>query len=138
MKLITNTLIMSLALILGAVVGAGVVWVRSYDTNFNLPDQQVLLEGILDHSAIVIAEENYTCEGKPLKTVGAVVASLLESNKRHSRNVLSYGCYNSVCTMSVTDCNPWQSNECSSRFLKFDLNANGNIDAKSFSCFDMP
>ncbi|MGH1441426.1 MAG: hypothetical protein ACRBBR_15025 [Cellvibrionaceae bacterium] len=133
-----NKLIVLLALILGAVIGAGVVWVKSYNTSLELPDQQILLEGILDHSAIVIAEEHYACEGKPLKTVGAVVASLIESNKRHTRNVLSYGCYNSVCTMSVTDCKPWQSSECGSRFLRFDLNVNGNIDEKSFSCFDMP
>lgn len=133
-----NKLIVLLALILGAVIGAGVVWVKSHNTSLELPDQQILLEGILDHSAIVIAEEYYACEGKPLKTVGAVVASLIESNKRHTRNVLSYGCYNSVCTMSVTDCKPWQSSECSSRFLRFDLNVNGNIDEKSFSCFDMP
>ena len=40
--------------------------------------------------------------------------------------------------MSISDCKPWQGSECSSRFLKFDLNKMGKIDVGSFTCFDMP
>jgi hypothetical protein len=97
-----------------------------------------MLEQVLAHANIQLSEENYSCEGKPLRTVGAVIASIIEFNSRHSKNMVSYGCYNGTCTVSHTDCKPWQGSECSSRFLKFELNEAGDIKADSFSCFDMP
>ena len=119
-------------------MGGCLVWVNSYSGDRIVPNQQELLEEMLSYSEIVISEEHYSCEGKPVKTVGAVVASLLESNNSHTRNILSYGCYGLVCTMSVSNCKPWQESECGSRYLKFNLNNVGNIEASSFTCFDMP
>lgn len=119
-------------------MGGCLVWVNSYSGDRIIPNQQELLEEMLSYSEIVISEEHYSCEGKPVKTVGAVVASLLESNNSHTRNVLSYGCYGLVCTMSVSNCKPWQESECGSRYLKFNLNSAGDIEASSFTCFDMP
>ncbi len=88
--------------------------------------------------SVKIAEDNYSCYGEQSKTVAGVIASLLEINNRNERNFLSYGCYNLVCSMSISDCKPWQGSECSSRFLKFDLNEMGEVDVGSFTCFDMP
>jgi len=126
------------AVILGSLIGGGIVWVDSYSENDILTDQQKFLESILANSEIVISKENYSCEGNSVKKVGAVIASLLESNRSSKRNSLSYGCYQSVCTMSVSNCKPWQTNECGSRYLKFNIDEEGNINASTFSCFDIP
>lgn len=126
------------AISLGCLIGGGIIWVNSYSENVLITDQHELLEAIFSNSETIITDANYSCEGKPVRTVGAVVASLLELNTTRKRNVLSYGCYESVCTMSVSNCKPWQESECGSRFLKFNINKKGNIDATTFSCFDMP
>lgn len=133
-----NNIIFLFAAIIGGLIGGGTVWVNSYSENESLANQHELLVAILAHSETIISKENYSCEGKPAETVGAVVASLLEFNMTHKRNALSYGCYESVCTMSVSNCKPWQESECGSRFLKFNINTEGNIDASTFSCIDTP
>jgi hypothetical protein len=122
----------------GGLIGGGIVWINSHGDYEALTDQSEFIESILSNSEIIISKENNSCEGKPVKTVGAVVASLLESNRAHKRNTLTYGCYESVCTMSVSNCKPWQESECGSRFLKFNVNKQGVIDVSTFSCFDMP
>ena len=130
--------IISLPLLLGALAGGGAVWVNTYTTGKNVSVQHQFLENVLNHSAVKITDDNYSCYGEQSKTVAGVIASLLEINNRNERNFLSYGCYNLVCSMSISDCKPWQASECSSRFLKFDLNKMGKIDVGSFTCFDMP
>lgn len=133
-----DSLIYLITLSIGIAIGTIVTWVNSYSFNMNGTNQQEFLEQVLIYSNVAISSENSACEGKPVKTVGAVIASLLELNKLNSRNMLSYGCYGSVCTMSVSNCKPWQDQECGSRFLKFDLNELMGFDLSSFSCFDMP
>ncbi len=125
-----------LALCIG--LGIGIEWIHSYHEIQNTSDKSQMLERVLTHANIQISEENNSCDGKPVRTVGAVIASIIEFNSRHSKNMVSYGCYNETCTISYTDCKPWQSSECSSRFLKFQLNETGNIKTNSFSCFDIP
>ncbi|MGI5308581.1 hypothetical protein [Rheinheimera sp. WS51] len=126
----------TLALCIG--LGIAIEWIHSYHETQDKSDKSQMLEKVLTHANIQILEENYSCDGKPVQTVGAVIASIIEFNSSHSKNMVSYGCYNETCTISYTDCKPWQSSECSSRFLKFQLNETGNIKKNSFSCFDMP
>ncbi len=132
------SLIILFSAVSGGFIGGGIVWVISHGEYEALADQREFIESILYNSEIEISQDNNSCEGKPVKTVGAVVASLLESNSTHKRNTLTYGCYESVCTMSVSNCKPWQESECGSRFLKFNINKQGIIDVSTFSCFDMP
>ncbi len=131
-------IIISLSLLLGALTGGGAVWVKTYIKEKKVSDQHHFLESVLNHSAVKITEDNYSCYGEQSKTVGGVIASLLEFNNLQERNLLSYGCYNLVCTMSISDCKPWQESECSSRFLKFELNKEDKINVNTFTCFDMP
>jgi hypothetical protein len=137
-KIMRQLIIIILAMAFGVLIGGVTVWVNSYGDYEALTDQNKFLESILSNSGIIISNENNSCEGKPVKTVGAVVASLLEHNRSHKRNTLTYGCYESVCTMSVSDCKPWQERECGSRILKFSVNKQGVIDVSTFSCIDMP
>lgn len=96
----------------------------------------------MEYSNEPISPHNYACEGKPLKTVGSVVASLLELNKINKVNMLAYGCFNDgssdSCTISVSGCSHWQNSECSSRILKFNIDSNSNIKPNTFSCIDVP
>ena len=124
--------------LLGVLIGGGAVWINSYGIYHNVLDQQKFLEDVLSYSDVEISEDNFSCSGKLTKTVGGVVASILELNKSQVRNSLSYGCYNSGCTISISDCKPWQESECSSRFLKFELDKESKINTSTFTCFDMP
>ncbi len=130
--------IISLSFLLGALTGGGAVWVKTYIKEKNVSNQHQFLESVLNYSTVEITDDNYSCYGEQSKTVGGVIASLLEFNNRQERNSLSYGCYNLVCTMSISDCKPWQESECSSRFLKFELNKEDKINIDTFTCFDIP
>jgi hypothetical protein len=133
-----NSLIYLLIFSLVLVVGATAIWVNSYFPDKTGTNYEAMLEEILVYSNTAISPENYSCEGDPVKTVGSVVASLLELNNINSRNMLSFGCNDKVCTMSVSNCKPWQEQECGSRFLKFFLNEKNGIDVNSFECLDIP
>jgi len=132
------SIVFLLTIVFGGLIGGGIVWVISYGDYEDLTDQHEFLDSIFSNSETIISKENNSCEGKSVTTVGVVVASLLESNRAHKRNTLTYGCYESVCTMSVSNCKPWQGSECGSRFLKFNVNKKGIIDVSTFSCFDVP
>jgi hypothetical protein len=135
---IKSSLMFSLGILIGGITGAVIMWVNSHSDNDVGMNQQAMLENIFQYSNTSLTDENNACEGDPRNTVGEVVASLLEFNKQTDVNKLSYGCYGATCTMSISDCKPWQSQECSSRFLKFNMNDRNEIDESSFSCFDMP
>ena len=125
-------------LIVGVVLGVSVTYVSFYSDSYQRSDTNDLMVKILEHSNTSISDDNYSCEGVAVKTVGAVVASLLENNKINKVNNLKYGCLENTCRMSVSSCQPWQSNECSSRFLTFNINSNNEVEKNSFNCFDMP
>ena len=127
-----------LILIVGIALGSLFTWINTYTEIQSLSDDQKLLEKILAYSNTPISDENNSCEGQPVKTVGAAVASLLELNTINSRNMLAYGCFNDTCSMSISMCKPWKDYECSSRFLKFNVDENNQIKPSTFMCFDMP
>jgi len=127
-----------LMLILGIALGSLFTWINTYAEIHNFYDEYELLERTLAYSNTSISDENNSCEGPPVKTVGAVIASLLELNKINNRNMLTYGCFNDTCSMSITMCTPWKDFECSSRFLKFNVDSDNTILPSTFMCFDMP
>jgi hypothetical protein len=125
-------------LVFGLMVGTALSWVYFYTHSQANSDNQQLLENLLQYANTAITNDNYACTGKPVKTVGATIASLLELNSTSKINSLSYGCFKETCTVSVTSCAPWQTNECSSRFLTFTIDGSNNIQPNTFSCFDLP
>jgi hypothetical protein len=133
-----NKITYLLILILGIALGSLFTWINTYTQIPGLSDDQELLEKTLAYSNTKMSDENNSCEGQPVKTVGAAVASLLELNTINSRNMLTYGCFNDTCSLSITMCTPWKDFECSSRFLKFNIDADNKILPSTFMCFDMP
>ena len=133
-----NKIIYVLILIVGIALGSLFTWINTYTEIQNSHDDQELLEKILAYSNTSISDENNSCEGQPVTTVGAAVASLLELNKVNKRNMLTYGCFSDTCSMSITMCKPWKDFECSSRFLKFNIDADKKILPSTVMCFDMP
>lgn len=125
-------------LMLGVGLGMALEWVYSHQATQDTSHASHLLENVLTHAHVHITQDNYACDGEPVRTVGAVFASIVALNARHNKNRLSYGCFKEICTISHNDCKPWQSAECSSRFLKFQITETGNINTHSFSCIDMP
>jgi hypothetical protein len=135
MKIVLVNLIV---LLVGVAIGVFGNWAGSHYVQRTVVDQQELLEQLMSYSDISISDNNYACEGRAVRTVGAVISSQLEMNAANTRNKLSYGCFENTCTMSISDCKPWQDQECSSRFLRFDIDERNRIVPETFNCFDMP
>jgi hypothetical protein len=124
--------------IISAAAGSLITWVNSFGITSAQIEEKVSLEVLLEHSNTVITDSNYSCEGKAVKTVGAVAASIIELNGLYKRNRLSYGCFDNTCVLSVSSCMPWQSLECGSRILKFEIEEDNVIQKHTFTCIDMP
>ena len=133
-KIFFNILLVAL----GVLIGACFMWVNSYYPPLKYTKDKVGLQNILKYSSTIMTKDNYSCEGETKETVGDVVASIIEINNRYKRNMLSQGCYNDTCTLSVTNCMPWQNQECGSRILRFNINKENVIKESTFTCIDMP
>lgn len=131
-----------LFLFVGLFIGATVMWVTSYSKITNSNEQpsepSIQLSDVLSFSRVAIIAENNACEGIVKPEVGDVIASIFEANSLYKRNMMSYGCGDDQCVLSVTNCMPWQSADCGSRMLFFRINNQKEIDATSFKCIDMP
>ena len=129
--------ILLLTLIIGFVGGGTLVWFLSYQPDAVSKKPVIGFDQILRYSNQAIDEGNMYCEGDNVKTVGSVVGSIFEANSQNIRNMVSYKCTDLMCLLSVTNCKPWQSSECGSRILRFDIMAQ-EIDKNSFACLDVP
>ena len=125
-------------LLMGLFIWAAVMWFSSYSSTTVPSDHSIKLGDVLGYSRIIITDENNACEGIVKPNVGDVVASIFEANSMYKRNMMSYGCGEDQCVLSVTNCMPWQSADCGSRMLFFRINKQKEIDLTSFKCIDMP
>lgn len=131
----------------GMLVGGLAVWAGTFANSnsqaVEYPKQvQAKISHLVRYANTPIKPENFHCEGIPQETnkptVGNVLASLVTSNLTTIRNRQSFECFDNTCSLSISDCKPWQSGECSQRFLKYELDAQNRIRATSFSCIDVP
>lgn len=128
-----------LALIIGIIIGSFTVYIQSYQNIIEQPPTPTISLGeLFKHTNTIISEDNYSCEGPKLETVGDVMASIYERSLYKARNMFAFGCYEQTCSLSETSCKPWQSSECGSRILRFELSKQNKIDKESFTCLDMP
>jgi hypothetical protein len=131
----------------GMLVGGIAVWAGTFSNANNTAAQhpqqtQAQIAHLLRYSNTLIKAENFNCDYVELTgikpTVGNVVASMVSSNLGYIRNRHSFQCFENNCTFSLTDCLPWQATECSTRFLKYELDNKLRIKPESFNCFDVP
>ncbi|QDP01181.1 hypothetical protein [Thalassotalea sp. PS06] len=122
--------------ILAALAGGLAVYVFVYTTKDEPQVLDIRVEQILEHANVAISANN--CEGESLETVGDVMASILEINQSSRINRTGLSCDEIHCWYSISECNPWQSNECGSRLLRFEVNQDKTIVASSFQCLEIP
>jgi hypothetical protein len=127
-----------LVLIVGLFMGGTYMWMSSYLDRSIENKTPITLEEVLKYSNTHIEDEHFSCEGEIGETVGAVIGSIYDFNNQNVRNMVSFGCYDSSCVLSISNCKPWQSQECGSRLLRFEINTNKEIDTASFACLDVP
>lgn len=127
-----------LLVLIGGLIGGSISWVLSYYPGFSYVQDKINIEEILKHSNTPITNNNFSCEGETKSNVGSVIGSIIELNNLNKRNMLSFGCYQNICTFMVTNCLPWQSQECGNRILKVNLDEKNKILPDSFSCIDIP
>lgn len=131
----------------GMLVGGLAVWAGTFANSNSQavenPQQvQAQISHLVRYANTPIKAENYNCEAvtpnalKP--TVGSILASMVSSNLTTIRNRQSFDCIENTCSLSISDCKPWQSSECSARYLKYDMDDRQRIIPQSFSCIDVP
>jgi len=132
---------------LGVVAGGLAVWAGTHASSGSLlnddsPGVREQLSLLTRYSNIKISTNNYSCESIAFSgarpTVGDVMASMMNSNLSSTRNRQSFECMDNICTLSISDCKPWQSSECSTRFLKYEVDQQQKINPSSFNCIDVP
>ncbi|RKF17972.1 hypothetical protein DBZ36_12045 [Alginatibacterium sediminis] len=85
-----------------------------------------------------ISEDNYSCGLYEQQTVGSVLSDMLSSSIAHKLNPLSAGCFETTCSLSVSYCRPWQTQECNQTFLIYQRDQNDDAILGSFKCIDLP
>lgn len=128
------------SLTIGLLIGGSTVWVKCHVNGGKLGENEVILEEIFQHANHVINPDNFSCEGFDNESisVGTVLATLYNTQSRKPHNIVEVGCFENKCSIMVSECMPWQSEECSSRYLRFDLTNEHRIDPDSFACIDVP
>ena len=132
--IITRTVLV----LIGIVIGWYCSWVYSYLPKASEVEVYIDFEEIFKYSNVEITNENNSCNGNNSKTVGEVLGSIFQPNMGNKRNKVSLLCYENKCGLYYNYCMPWQSQECGSRILRFDLDENKKIITKSFVCVDAP
>ena len=125
-----------LMFLLGCITGSSLIWVHSYSDN-EREHFDFSLAQVLKSSHVKITSSNFSCENVG-SDVGSVLASIVESNLGNRRNHMAFNCVESACSIRISNCKPWQSSECGSRYLKFNIAQAGKIDPSSFACIDVP
>ena len=140
---IKKALVRVLTLILGVATGEIYSRAYSYFPAQNQSSHGVSLEESFKFSKTSIEIKSDACGGGK-KTVTTVLGNIFESNTnnarnaRNARNAVSLHCFDNQCGLIVSDCKPWQSQECGSRTLRFNTNNRHKIIPTSFVCTDMP
>jgi hypothetical protein len=131
----------------GMVFGGLAVWTGTYSNTSNADaDNRPFLESqmtrLVRYANTPIQAHSFSCNNVLLTglkpTVGNVLAAMTSSNMASIRNRQSFECIDNTCSLSITDCKPWQNGECGSRFLTYEIDKKQRIKPKSFNCIDVP
>ena len=131
----------------GMLVGGLAVWVGtfSYSSSAAVESPEKMekhLSRLIRYANAPIISENFNCDFVTLTgikpTVGNVLASMMSSNLTTIRNRQSFDCIENTCSLSISDCKPWQTSECSQRFLTYEIDKQQKVKSSTFSCIDVP
>ncbi len=137
-KIMKRFFIYLIILFVGILIGSSYVWISSYSDTSGNYENTIELEKVLKYSNTQIKDNNFSCEGETGRTVGAVIGSIYDINNHNIRNMVSLSCFNNTCVVSISNCKPWQSQECGSRHLTFEIDNEKEIDSTTFKCIDVP
>ncbi len=123
---------------IGICIGGGGFWLSSHIALRDVGNNKIKFEKLLKYSKFKINKDRFHCEGNIDRDVSAVIGSIFDSNDLNVRNKVSFECSEKECTLMISNCKPWQSDSCGSRFLRFELNDQNEIDPSTFECIDVP
>ncbi len=133
-----KTIRYSFILLLGLSLGLLLSSLYSYMPSQHQSKPAVKLEDIFKLSNTKIDTAHNSCVGDSNRSVATVLDSIFQSALNQKSNIISLDCFEHKCALSINDCKPWQSQECGSRILRFDLDHDKNILPHSFVCIDTP
>ena len=134
-----KSIVMSLAVFLiGISIGIFGAWVSSYSLTRENLKESFRVEDLLQYSDVKIDPKNFICDNNTSKDVGSVVGSIIDLNIKDFRNKISIRCYENVCVLNFSNCQPWQKDSCGGRSLSFKLDEESKIVPSTFTCIDAP
>ncbi len=122
----------------GSALGSLVTWYNSYSTKEITSDYVQDFERLLLKSDTIIIDENMSCENWFDNKISSVLSDLIYQNMFNNRNMTTFSCIDNVCYFSLSYCKPWQSQECSTVFLKYEIESNRDIIEDSVMCIVAP
>ncbi len=136
--MLRNIIICIFIFIIGIVVGGSLCWLKSYhqkDSYYNYSDE---IQKIIKFEKSIISKENFSCEDYMPKDVGSLVAIIFGWNMVNNINMVSFGCHQKICHLAISNCKPWQDQECGQTFLVYEVNEHNLIKEKTFKCIQVP
>ena len=124
------------SLTFAAILGGSIVFIYLHKSE-NIPSNKAITFTELLKFSNKELNKN-SCWEEQINTVGDVVGDIFERNQTNKVNRTDFDCTQEYCWLSISSCYPWQSSECDSRILRFELENDKQIDASSFECFDVP
>jgi len=96
------------------------------------------LADFMDVSGSVISDENFSCGDSSERVVGKIFSQMVGDSMAHEAVTLTAGCTNSTCSISYDYCKPWQTTECGSRVLVYEIDESRSIKSNTIKCLDLP
>ncbi len=131
-------IIFTILIVFGGATGSLVTWYNSYST-FEMTSEHVQdFERLLLISDTIISDQNMSCENWFDNRVSSVLSELIYQNMSNTRNMSNFSCAGNVCFFSLSYCKPWQSQECSEVYLKYEIDSDRAILKDTVMCILMP
>jgi len=112
----------------------GVFWFEPAKPNdVQLPH----LEHLIKNSNITISEDRWGCENISEKSLAGVLSYMNAANINQVRSRLKHGCLDGSCNFYLNYCEPWQTSECSTLFLRYEVSDDGLPDIETVNCILM-
>ena len=102
----------------------------------DLPNKHLV--ALMNNASTKISDENWSCENYVKNSIGQVISMMFAENIRSKWDQVKFGCINESCHFSLNYCKPWQSSECSTLILKYEVDKEFMPITETAQCILMP
>jgi len=93
---------------------------------------------LMKSANLKISDENWNCDNYVENTISDVFSMIFAENLRSKWDQVKFGCINESCHFSLNYCKPWQTSECSSLILRYDIDKDSMPIRTTAQCILIP